>query len=56
MLARWTRYMPYAFVVWYAKRRCELIPSRHDGWQAVDPYRGEVLMWRTPAPRRGGEG
>ena len=45
MLARWTRFLPYFAVVWFAKRNCERVEAV-PGYMSINPYRGEIVSWR----------
>lgn len=48
MFRRWLRYMPFAIVVWLAKRNLERF--RKDGFVITQPFRGELVAWPEDRP------
>lgn len=46
MLRRWTRYLPFALIVWAARRKCERIDV--EGEMTLIPvYKNEALAFRN---------
>lgn len=48
MMRLWLRYLPYALVVWLAKRNCERVDQF--GLAAVVIFPGELFSWEFPKP------
>lgn len=45
MLARWTRYLPYAVVLWMAKRYAMRVDLIMPGHQVAQVYDREAISW-----------
>jgi hypothetical protein len=46
MMARWTRYLPYALVVWLSRRSLERVNhATNTTTHAVIIFKGEVYSW-----------
>lgn len=50
MFRRWVRYLPYALVVWMAKRRLERFRMLGSNFVSVEPFRKEVISWQDHRP------
>ncbi len=56
MMAKWTRWLPYAVVVWAIKRHCERVNLAPANYYAANPYPGEILSWKPPSQTERNEG
>jgi hypothetical protein len=50
MFRWWVRYLPYALVVWMAKRRLERFPIPGTNLMSAEPFHQEVICWPRFTP------